>query len=84
VQGAAAPIEGAAVGYRRIKPGKLGLELLVDQQQGLQCPVNIAVTAGDNFIDGNLVRSVDSVDNAEDRGLVARLHRMAKALASLI
>ena len=38
-----------------MKLGKLGFKLFVHQQQRLQGAAKVAVTAGDNFVDGGLV-----------------------------
>ena len=38
VQGAAAPFEGTVAGHRRIEPGELGLQLLIDSSKALSAP----------------------------------------------
>jgi hypothetical protein len=57
VQRVVAALERPAQGHCRVKLLKLSLQMLVDQQQRFQRTVQVAVTTGDDFVDGGFTWS---------------------------
>jgi hypothetical protein len=57
MQDAAAALDEAAVGGCGVSLCKLGLEMLVDQEQSPYGTAQVTIAARDNFVDCSVVRS---------------------------
>src|SRR5689334_1049044 len=57
MQRVGAALEGTTYGHRRVKLLKLRFQLLVDQQERSQRPMDVAVAGGHNLVDRSFARS---------------------------